>query len=659
MSILIIDRARSLYKESLDYAKLFEIVEKLKSCLHTSTYYAYRDEIIEYIYKCLYKGYLIKYLNSDLYDEEIYERIIYNANQLENRKDKDKFLSLDQLTNRVLLLVNQVRNIFEDVNRFKEKLICELENNSLEDERVKVYNYIKDKKEKLQTIHFDKVFLDESDGEVKFIPDLQERLKEKIEEVDKSLNKVIDDSETQANLRFLASYSAKFDRERYNLPYAPLLELENDEAHVYVLHSPIKDEFRSFAFSFLNDQPNDFIYIDCKRIEELSKDDIMRLFVIVSNHHFNLIVENITEVKKKTQELLYTQFLDVGKKGLYVFIEDYTSNDDIYNKFMEIIRNNRGVYKSLDVSKKYLSMPIYDELIDLFISKGLVSDKTTREAKIVKKDMQLIGFFGMNDILKFHLHSRDWIDYGRKLNFMNNNGMVNDFIRNLPNLSLFIDSSWEPTFKVIERPTSNRFKFDYDALKELNPRNLEKIINLNADMYAKVGLLIDYCLLHFDDIQLSWDQISKEEMEERLTLAVRCVYALYGIDIEPTVEIVTRIKDNDSIKGICIDGGKKILFKKKACEDYDEIVQTVAHETFHSLQYKAITSPYSDWYFNEFGITKHRIEQWRINNSCYYLSMNQYDYKYYRHQIYEADAFAFMKDCLQSYNPYRTEIDFE
>ena len=178
-------------------------------------------------------------------------------------------------------------------------------------------------------------------------------------------------------------------------------------------------------------------------------------------------------------------------------------------------------------------------------------------------------------------------------------------------------------------------------------------------MYVKVGLLIDYCLLHFDDFELAWGQISKEEMEERLTLAVRCVYALYGIDIEPTVEIVNKIKDKETINGICIDGGKKIQFKKKICEKYDDIVQTVAHETFHSLQYKAITSPYSDWYYTEFGVTKHRIEQWRINNSCYYSSVSDSDYKYYRHQIYEADAFAFMVDCMQAYAPYKLSIDFE
>ena len=168
-----------------------------------------------------------------------------------------------------------------------------------------------------------------------------------------------------------------------------------------------------------------------------------------------------------------------------------------------------------------------------------------------------------------------------------------------------------------------------------------------------------YSLLAGEDVSI-WHTLSRESQEKRLQEATSIVYQLLGIfDFVPTVNVVDLIDNDQNIKGQCQFRGKIVLYQYKGAQEFDSIVETICHESFHSFQFLAIYSPYNRWFWNELGITAGRIEQWRLNDKNYFTTSNGDKYEHYRYQIFESDAFAFQKDCLEASGKVLNLIDFE
>ena len=113
-------------------------------------------------------------------------------------------------------------------------------------------------------------------------------------------------------------------------------------------------------------------------------------------------------------------------------------------------------------------------------------------------------------------------------------------------------------------------------------------------------------------------------------------------------------------------GGEKIVYLYRSARDYDWIRGAVCHECFHALQHKAMYGGWFDWLQKEFGVTRGRIKQWRVNSNGdddYGIRGRYFDIddqpEAYLVQVFESDARAFEFDCAEAAAAVRHLVDLE
>lgn len=464
-------------------------------------------------------------------------------------------------------------------------------------------------------------------------------------------------------LRDKVSFLDNERAERYEVSQSASA-LDGKDSHVHVLCTPFIDELILFVSAHMKEgvglasvKAADLVTMkqaDRRRLaEHLVKN---RIDVIVTG--FNAYLTDNACPTDKAAEKSIAELLAFGKKGRNVYIMD-DGERKVYDAFVASARVSGS---GTDVDFAYLKMPEFGSVIKRLQDKGIIGIGSEDE-EYVRKNFPFMGYVGLNDILRSP-HT-DWKRRAGERTEMNKES-VKKYIKTLPDKALFIDEEWgDFTEYIASADSGKRLTFDYDDVDMFNKENIRKITgNTSIGVMAKCGLISEYCLLHGSD-KSTWQSLTKEEMSKRITEATILVLRTLGINKTTKVEVLDKL-DRKKAGGLCYNGGERIVYKYSSVKNYDWLRGAICHESFHALQHKAMYTGWFDWLYDEFGVTRGRVKQWRVN----YLGEEERGLrgKYfdidtdevpYLVQLYEADARAFEFDCAAAAAAAKHMIDFE
>lgn len=196
---------------------------------------------------------------------------------------------------------------------------------------------------------------------------------------------------------------------------------------------------------------------------------------------------------------------------------------------------------------------------------------------------------------------------------------------------------------------------------------VEQILNYDgASVRVKCAWAAEYAMNGGDSLNIINlpPEDAKRILTERWDVAYRAVAELMRIDAG---NLVFDIPVTGTLLGQCCDGGATIRMSKryldpKTKDNLGEGINTLLHELFHALQYKAIDARRSGdterlgYYLVHFGIRGH-ITEWEKNFSRY-RGGDGVKFDDYEDQVVEAEARIFAADCIEengSFNHPRLE----
>ncbi len=185
---------------------------------------------------------------------------------------------------------------------------------------------------------------------------------------------------------------------------------------------------------------------------------------------------------------------------------------------------------------------------------------------------------------------------------------------------------------------------------------VERILNYDgAPVRVKCAWAAEYAMNGGDSLNIINlpPEDAKRILTERWEVAYRAVAELMRVDAGT---LVFDIPVTGTLLGQCCDGGATIRMSKrylepKAKDNLGEGINTLLHELFHALQYKAIDARRSGdnerlgYYLVHFGVRGH-ITEWEKNFSRY-RGGEGVEFKDYEDQVVEAEARIFAADCIE------------
>lgn len=430
-------------------------------------------------------------------------------------------------------------------------------------------------------------------------------------------------------------------------------------ASVHVLCTPFTDELKLFVAAHTDDGSVRLASASAADLLTSSSADRDKLADALVKMRVDLIVTGITAyLTEEGMEPVIGMLLGIGRKGRKVYVMDTSGARPVYDAFVEAARKSGA---ATDVDFAYLGMPKYTSVIKRLQESEIIG-MSAEDTEFVRKKLPFMGYVGFNAILSSR--SDSWRETAQEHSDKNVSA-ANKYIPSLPDQELFIDDDWGDYSKNIAAVESQRLCFDYDDIPMFNEANIRKITESTAiGVIAKCGLISEYCLLRGAD-RSTWETLSREEMSERVTEATRLVLRTLGIIKKPVVEVLDKL-DTKGAGGICYNGGERIVYLYRCVKNYDWMRGAVCHECFHALQHKAMYGGWFDWLMREFGVTRGRVKQWRVNSlgdedggirgKYFQIDTNKTAYLV---QIFESDARAFEFDCAEAANAVRHTIDFE
>lgn len=185
---------------------------------------------------------------------------------------------------------------------------------------------------------------------------------------------------------------------------------------------------------------------------------------------------------------------------------------------------------------------------------------------------------------------------------------------------------------------------------------VERILNYDgAPVRVKCAWAAEYAMNGGDSLNII--NLPPEDaariLTERWEVAYRAVAELMRVDAGT---LVFDIPVTGTLLGQCCDGGATIRMSKryldpKGKDNLGEGINTLLHELFHALQYKAIDARRSGdnerlgYYLVHFGVRGH-ITEWEKNFSRY-RGGDGVEFKDYEDQVVEAEARIFAADCIE------------
>lgn len=435
----------------------------------------------------------------------------------------------------------------------------------------------------------------------------------------------------------------KLDLSRYD--YFPVPEYdEGGKANVIILNTPFADEARLYASHAL---PNGTELCEFVADEACDgKDGTSRVFAFAEHKNCAVFVSRAEMLSDDNKKELLGCAMRFGRSGGKVFILD-PDGGELYDIAMSVAAAD-GELSALDVSAEYITMPSFDAVRDELIAIGwTTADEGLSDAL---RQMPFLGFSGLNEIT-LPQYKRNWAERGKKIS-AGNAAAAKRYLAKLRSPILFIDGGWGD-FKVGGSVSDDPVEFDYDDIDELDIANIRTIVNSNSTVFGMCGMVARYCTTGTADLT-EWAKLEREEMENRVRSAVMLVLRVLRVPVRPVVEILDEL-ENKTAGGTCYDGGKRIVFKYEYCKDLQWLRGAIVHECFHALQAKLARGNWSQWYYDNMGITFGRAALWKETRDRKYNENTNSDI--YRVHMYEADARAFEVDCARGAEYYWNGLD--
>jgi len=602
------------------------------------------------------KKYLWIYYENQ-YQETDYEKLIACLKMVENLSTTKNYPATLTLAQNYLKTIEQVHPLIKD--------ICAIRNNMYDSNGVRLMKTTQEYRtivenmtnriEKVNAIQILTLFpkdvnisspLDKARSEL-------QTLKEKGEQF---ISVIINENETQ----FLNNNTVdihKAFKEHYMF-YPNVGIEENRYANSLVINSPFNNEIRLFVSSFARSKGLNFSIIKSTVFEKMEECEIKETFELLKRKEINCLIEGLsTFTNSKIKKYLYQTIMKFGKDGSYIFMNDNVGDNGLYKEFVQICNESNGAYSLLDISSTYLSMPAFNDLIQLLVQESIIPNSEDEIINKIKKSLPFMGFIGLNELFRAATANKDWLTIASEISQKNYTSEVKEYLSKIPSQALLIDSYWGDFSQGFTHQEIERKEFDYDVIRISNPKNIRKIMESGFTIFEKCGLITRYCLLCGEDIGI-WTTLDRESQKERIDEATKLVFQVLGIfDIVPIVEVLDKLS-NPGAGGLCCDGGKKIQYKYSSVQNFEWLITCICHESFHAFQHMAYSVPYCRWFWTELGVTPGRVEEWRLNNKVYFGDIVK-DFDRYRYQIIEADANAFEVDCRDSSGKVWNMIDFE
>lgn len=452
-----------------------------------------------------------------------------------------------------------------------------------------------------------------------------------------------------AELEKRAGHNLKPVPETYRLyEYYPLPEYdEGGKANTVIMCTPFAEEGILYAVRASGEET--VFVLDALELGAQTEEDIDDIFSVAVKRAGALIVFHAEKLASVKKTALYKSAMLAGKRGLKIFIHDENGDGAEYDACLKIA-DGREDMSAVDISANFITMPSFSDVCAELEVKGIISG-AAEYGEI--KAMPFMGFIGLNKVVSQFIAGADWKKAGRKIS-AERVSAAEKYLSGLKSSYLFIDSGWGDFSCGGTAVAENTDGFDYDGVRDIDQENVRRIIESGHNAFAKCGMIARYCTLAGGD-KSDWERIGREEMLERLTVATRLVFKLMRVETVPEVELLDRL-DNPGAGGLCCDGGKRILYKYGVVKnDWQWTIGCILHESFHAMQAKLRKGGWSQWYYDNFGITRGRVERWAFTNNIYDGNVNSDLYKVH---IIEADAKAFEINCDAARNAAWNTIEF-
>lgn len=428
--------------------------------------------------------------------------------------------------------------------------------------------------------------------------------------------------------------------------YFPLPEYdEGGGANAVIICTPFVDEARLYAVRAASDKA---VYELDASAFGAAEDEIFDAFTLAEKKCGALVVFNSDKLDGSDRKILYKRAMLSGKSGLKIYIHDRNGDGAEYDECLKIADESQDM-RAVDISTNYVTMPAFSDVCAEFEAKGMIDGAADSD---VIKSMPYIGFIGLNKVVAAFVAGADWKKAGRKFS-AEREPAAKRYLAGLKSAYLFIDSGWGD-YRSGGALKEVAGEFDYDGVRGVDMENVRRIVESGHSVFAKCGMIARYCTLAGGD-KSDWEKLSREETAERIALATKLVFRIMRIETTPEVELADKL-DNPTAGGLCYDGGKRILYCYPSVKsNWEWTLGCIVHESFHALQAKLRKGGWSQWYYDNFGITRGRVERWAITNNIYDGNTNSDLYKVH---IIEADAKAFETDCDDGRNFAWNTIDF-
>lgn len=442
--------------------------------------------------------------------------------------------------------------------------------------------------------------------------------------------------------------------------YYPLPDRdEGGRARATVVCTPLLDEaklYATFARRSLaaengsKKQKVKLYFLNCADLEGQDGGLTESVFAFLKTENADLLAAGAGALSAEKQRRFLRGAMLYGKAGGQTFIVDETGDAKLYSAAVAAAEG--GGLSALDISRTYLSMPVYADVEEELKLKGMLCAASDYERL---KKMPFAGFLGLNKLVQARVKGdENYWETGIKLSDKNF-AKVKKYLSRLPSCYLLVDSGWGDFSKFDNRGNDGGHEFDYDGIKSVHLANVKKIMQSGESVFAKCGMLARYCTTGGGDCG-EWQKLEREEMQARLELATKLVFRVLGVETVPEVKLLDGL-ENPGAGGLCVDGGKQVLYKySSVCGDLAWTLGCVVHESFHALQSKLINGGWSQWYYDNMGITRGRVAEWRRTLKLYDGNTGG---KVYKVHMYEGDAKAFEADCEEGRNYAWNGIEFE
>lgn len=415
-------------------------------------------------------------------------------------------------------------------------------------------------------------------------------------------------------------------------------------ANAVVLCTPFSDEAELFA---VKNSPAEVYGVAANAFEGRTAESINNIFDLFARRGANVLVHGLERYRGENKEDICRGAMRFGRAGRKIFLIDGSGERRIYDEALKAAP--AGGFSAADVSFEYLSVPMYEEVIELFESSGMIRPA---DYEFVRTKLPFMGFVGLNYAVAAYASKKDW-RAAAEAHSAQNAPAAKKYLEKIPSQALLIDKGWGDFSEDIV--DESRREFDYDDIKAVDPKNIRKIMESDLTVYEKCGAIVRYCTVAGDDYSV-WQSLDVQVQSERLTEATKLVMRALGVGIVPEVKVLEEL-ENKTAGGLCCDGGKRILYRKDCVQNYAWTIDAVCHECHHAFQHMVMYGPWKDWYWTELGVTKGRKEEWLVNTGRKYFS-NTKTAAYYV-QVLECEARAFAKDCLRDLDRVWHTIDFD